>query len=105
MTVGANLEASSKGPFLRLYVAGATPNSVRAQRNLADGLARFPSVGQDLTVEIIDVFVEPKRAMKDGVLVTPTLVASRAGDRTVILGDLCDAVPLLALLAGLTARN
>ncbi|RPI53543.1 MAG: hypothetical protein EHM56_07145, partial [Chloroflexi bacterium] len=57
---------------LRLYIAGRGPNSVRALANL-DALAQ--DFGRDyFEIEVVDVLVEPLRALRDHVLVTPTLV-------------------------------
>jgi circadian clock protein KaiB len=56
----------------RLYVAGDAPNSRRARANLtALCLAHLPGRSE---VEVVDVFKEPKRALADGVFMTPTLL-------------------------------
>lgn len=83
---------------LRLYVARSTPNSVRAEHNLAAALA--PTCGQDSApaVEVIDVFLQPKRALTDGVVVTPTLIGTYAGKRIVLMGDLSDQAHLQRVL-------
>jgi hypothetical protein len=83
---------------LRLFVAGSTPNSVRARDNLA---AAFTTLGlrlEDGPVEVIDVFGQPKLAMRAGVMVTPTLIFARGDERMVIVGDLADAVQLRSIL-------
>jgi circadian clock protein KaiB len=98
MTALLGPDPKARPGVLRLYVAGATPNSVRAQHNLAAGLAASPFADR-FAVEIIDVFDEPKKAMKDEVLVTPTLIAFDDGRRVVIVGDLADLAPLHGLLA------
>jgi circadian clock protein KaiB len=74
---------------LRLYIARSTPNSVRAQQNLATVLEKFQG-GQDIKVETVDVFAQPKRALVDGVVVTPTLIGTSGGKRVVLMGDLAD---------------
>jgi circadian clock protein KaiB len=57
---------------LRLYVAGDSPNSARAVLNLkAFCQEHLPERHQ---IEIVDVFLDPKRALSDGILLTPTLV-------------------------------
>lgn len=56
----------------RLYVAGDGLNSVQAVANLAALCrARLP---HRYDIEIVDVFREPKRALADGIFMTPTLV-------------------------------
>ncbi len=82
--------------MLRLYVASATPNSARARSNLRAALDAIGDGG--LKLEVIDVFETPKRAMNDGVIVTPTLIGMGAGGRQTLLGDLSDTVQLRGLL-------
>ncbi len=89
---------------LRLYVAGSTPNSVRAEHNLTMAIAAIPAVPEAFALEIIDVLTNPRRAMSDGVLVTPTLIGLSPQGRTTIMGDLTDSEPLRRLLAQL-GRN
>jgi circadian clock protein KaiB len=56
----------------RLYVAGGASNSAQAIANLrAICRAHLPGRHQ---VEVVDVFREPKRALADGIFMTPTLV-------------------------------
>ena len=73
---------------LRLYVAKSTPNSVRAQANLLAALASIDTEAAHLALEVVDVFTQPGRAITDGVIVTPTLIASGRGRRVVLIGDL-----------------
>ena len=87
--------------FLRLYVAGATPNSVRAEANLTAALAVLGSKFGMPALEVIDVFLQPKRAMRDGVIVTPTLIGIGDGKRVVLMGDLADPAHLGGVLASL----
>ena len=55
-----------------LYVAGDASNSTQAIANLtAICRAYLPDRHE---IEIVDVFREPKRALADGILMTPTLV-------------------------------
>ena len=84
-----DLGAGATTSRLRLYIARATPNSVRAQHNLAVALAALQ--GEFLPeLEIIDVFSQPKRAITDGVVVTPTLIGTASSKRVVLMGDLAD---------------
>lgn len=77
-------------------MAGASPNSVAAAANLA---ALLPE-GAEL--ELVDVLLQPGRALADAVLVTPMLEkrSPRPGCR--IFGDLSDRALVLRTL-GLTA--
>jgi circadian clock protein KaiB len=56
----------------QLYVAGDTQNSALAVANL-NALCRSNLVDRH-EIEIVDVFREPKRALADGIFMTPTLV-------------------------------
>jgi len=47
----------------------------------------------------MDVFSEPKRAITEGVVVTPTLIALGNGKRVVLMGDLTNDVQLTSMLA------
>ncbi len=74
---------------LILYIAGRGPNSVRAIANLN---ALVQAYGQEcFEVEFVDVLVEPQRALRDHVLVTPTLVKLAPPPSVQIAGDLSDA--------------
>ena len=59
----------------RLYVAGDTLNSAQAIANLT-ALCR-DYLPRRHEIEIIDVFREPKRALADGVMMTPMLLRLR----------------------------
>jgi len=90
-------------PRLRLYIARATPNSVRAERNLAvvlDGLEPRLTAPE---LEIIDVFSQPRRAITDGVVVTPTLLGFAGDKRIVLIGDLGDQIQVQEALQDLWA--
>jgi circadian clock protein KaiB len=56
----------------RLYVAGDTQNSMQALANLT-ALCREQLANRH-KIEVVDLLREPKRALTDGVLMTPTLV-------------------------------
>lgn len=56
----------------RLYVAGDAPNSAQAQANLiALCQTHLPD---SYEIEVVDVLKEPMVALKDNVLMTPTLL-------------------------------
>ena len=87
--------------LLRLYVAGSTPNSARAESNLLAAIKEMDAGGGRLELEIVDVFTHPKRALTDGVIVTPTLIGIVANGRKTIMGDLTDSAKLRLLLTSL----
>ncbi len=86
--------------WLRLYIAGATPNSARAEKNLQIALAASPEAA-GLALTVIDVFKEGRRALADEVIVTPTLIANGPNGRQVLMGDLTDQARLGLLIAEL----
>lgn len=56
----------------RLFVAGNAQNSAQAVANLG-GLCREYLAGRH-EIEVVDVFNEPKRALAEGIFMTPTLL-------------------------------
>lgn len=56
----------------RLFVAGDAPNSLQAIANLRALCETY--LPDRHTIEIVDVFAEPDRALVDAVFMTPTLI-------------------------------
>lgn len=81
---------------LRLYTAGVAPNSVLALANLESLLARHGIA--DYQLEIVDCISDPRRALRDGVLVTPTLVKLAPEPTQAIVGTLSDDARVWAAL-------
>jgi circadian clock protein KaiB len=82
---------------LRLYVAGNAPNSARAIVNAkaiceGDRESRY-------ALEIVDVLKNPKRALVDGIIVTPTLLRLSPLPVQRIVGDLRDKNQVLLTLS------
>ena len=81
----------------RLYVAGQAPNSQRAIGNLKALCRRH--LADCSCIEIVDVFDNPKRALADGVLMTPyLLVAAAEAQILAIVGDLTEPSAVLDAL-------
>lgn len=80
----------------RLYVAGDAPNSAQALANLA-ALCRAHLPDRH-DIEIVDVFREPKRALADGIFMTPTLVKLAPFPIRRIVGTLSQTQPVLQAL-------
>lgn len=81
---------------LRLYVAGDGPNSAAARVNLRRLLATCdPS---SYTMEIVDCLREPMRALREGVLVTPTLCRLEPEPVRTIVGSLSDTARVVETL-------
>lgn len=73
---------------LKLYVAGNTPNSVRALKTLKNILDQeFQGV---YALKVIDVLTNPQLAEEDKILATPTLAKILPPPVRKIIGDLSD---------------
>jgi circadian clock protein KaiB len=78
---------------LKLYVAGNTPNSVRALRALKNILEEeFKGV---YALKVIDVLKNPQLAEEDKILATPTLSKVLPPPVRKIIGDLSDREKVL----------
>ena len=81
---------------LRLYVAGNAPNSMQAIDNLAAICAEYLKDGHKL--EVVDVLEDPRRAMAEGVLVTPSLTKLSPRPMAQVVGNLSDKMRVLLAL-------
>ena len=80
----------------RLYVAGESPNSTQALANLTTLCrAHLPDRHE---IEIVDVFRQPRRALADGVLMTPTLLKLAPAPLRTIVGTLSQTQAVLLAL-------
>ena len=91
------VEAADEGPGapvfkFRLYVAADAFNSMQAVANLM----RFcrEHLPDRYEIEIVDVFREPRRALAEGVLMTPTLIKLAPAPVKRIVGTLSEASTL-----------
>jgi circadian clock protein KaiB len=80
----------------RLYITGVGPNSAQAVVNL-NALCR-EHLSERHEIEIIDVLLDPKRALADGVLLTPMLVKLFPAPIRKIIGTLSETQPVLLAL-------
>ena len=93
--IKANKE-SAKYKF-RLYVAGDAQNSAQAVTNLTALCHAY--LRDQHTIELVNVFQEPRRALADGILMTPTLVKlAPAPSPRRIVGNLSQTEPVLQAL-------
>ena len=79
-----------------LYVAGDAPNSAQAIANLK-AICRTHLADRH-QIEVVDVFLEPKRAQADGILMTPTLIKLTPAPARRIVGTLSQLAPVLQAL-------
>jgi circadian clock protein KaiB len=87
------MSALRKTYVLKLYVAGNTPNSVRALKILKNILEQdFQGV---YALKVIDVLKNPQLAEEDKILATPTLSKVLPPPVRKIIGDLSDREKVL----------
>lgn len=87
------MNALKKTYILKLYIAGNTPNSVRALKTLKNILEQEFQGIYDLNV--IDVIKNPQLAEEDKILATPTLAKVLPPPVRKIIGDLSDREKVL----------
>ena len=85
----------------RLYVAGDASNSAQARSNFS-AICRAHLLDRH-DVEIVDVFRDPKRALADGVFMTPTLIKLTPAPARRVVGTLSQ-VPIVLQALGLEAQ-
>jgi circadian clock protein KaiB len=78
---------------LRLYVAGQTPKSIAAFRNLKQ-ICEEHLAGK-YTIEVIDLVENPALAQSDQILAIPTLVRKLPPPLRKIIGDLSNTEKVL----------
>jgi len=72
--------------LLRLYVAGQTPNSVRAIENIKRICEEFLKGHYDL--EVIDIYQQPVLAKGDQIIAVPTLIKKLPQPLRKFIGDM-----------------
>lgn len=86
----------------RLYVAGDAANSAQALANLKSLChSHLPNQHH---IEVVDVFREPRRALADGIFMTPTLIRLTPVPIRRIVGTLSN-IPIVLHALGLDAFN
>ncbi|HXU92436.1 MAG TPA: circadian clock KaiB family protein [Gallionella sp.] len=88
--------AGSSGPAeweLRLYVAGQTPRSIAALKNLKE-LCETHLKGR-YRIEVVDLLVNPQLSREDEILAVPTLVRKLPEPIQKIIGDLSNTERVL----------
>jgi circadian clock protein KaiB len=82
---------------LRLYVAGPTPKSVTALRNI-EQICETHLAGR-YHIDVIDLMKNPQLAQSDQILAVPTLVRKHPTPVCKIIGTLSDTERVLGALA------
>jgi circadian clock protein KaiB len=79
--------------YLRLYVAGQSPKSLRALANLQNLCERH--LTSRFEIEVIDLVEQPSLAQGDDILAIPTLVRRLPAPVRKIIGDLSNTERVL----------
>ena len=96
MKKGAAAKPGTTVVVMRLYIAGRAPNSVKAIANLDAICRQHFKAGYKL--EVVDVCEYPRRALDDGILVTPSLAKTSPSPGANVIGNLSDTSSVLAAL-------
>ena len=87
-------KSKTENYLLRLYVAGTTPQSVRAISNLKQICEEHLKGRYDL--EVIDVYKQPDLARGEQIIVVPTLIKKLPAPLRRIIGDMSNVDRVLA---------
>lgn len=86
----------------RLYVAGTTPNSARALRNLQRIAEKYFPDNYEL--EVIDVYEQPDKLLLENIVAIPTLIKESPLPVKRLVGDLSNTKKVLTSL-GISLKN
>jgi len=78
---------------LRLFITGASPNSARAISNIRKICELH--LKNRYSLEIIDVYQQPERALVEQLVALPLLIKKAPGPERRLLGDLSDEKKVL----------
>jgi circadian clock protein KaiB len=82
---------------LRLYVAGSTPRSMLAVKNIRNICERHLAGHYDL--EVIDIYQHPEAAAGAQIIAAPTLIKLAPGPSRRAIGDLSNEQKVLSTLS------
>lgn len=86
--------SAQKAAFvLRLYVTGASPNSVRAIANLKEICEKY--LAGRYSLEVIDVYLQPEVAQQEQIIALPLLIKKFPLPERRFIGDLSDTEKIL----------
>jgi circadian clock protein KaiB len=80
----------------RLYVMSDTQNSVEAIANLRELCRTY--IPDQHEIELVDVSVQPERALADGIFMTPTLIKLAPSPTRMVVGTLSNPQPVIQAL-------
>jgi circadian clock protein KaiB len=88
-------ETETKVPtyFLKLYISGASPNSIRAINNLKTICEKH--MDADYNLEIIDIHQDFELAKQEQIIALPMLVKKSPLPERKLIGDMSNTVKVL----------
>lgn len=78
---------------LRLFVIGASPNSIRAITNLKNICEQY--IKDNYELEIIDVYQQPLIAEAEQIVALPLLIKKSPGSERKLIGDMSNTAKVL----------
>jgi circadian clock protein KaiB len=90
---GINWGEQEGSYVLRLYVAGRSPNSIRAISNIQNICKKHLKDNYDL--EVVDVYQQIDKAAEDQLIALPLLVKKAPGPVRRLIGDMSDEQKVL----------
>jgi circadian clock protein KaiB len=97
MTTPPDAASATEADYLlHLYITGATPNSMRAVRNLKEICEAHLAGRYELL--IIDIYQQPDLAAQEQIIAAPTLIRVRPLPRRQLVGDLSNRSAVLISL-------
>jgi len=86
----------NEAPFylLHLYITGATPNSLRAVRNLKEICEQYLKDRYELV--IVDIYQQPSLAAQEQIIAAPTLVKKQPLPFRRLIGEMSDKQRVLS---------
>lgn len=90
---GSKPGAETDSYKLRLFITGASPNSIRAVENIKMFCEKYLKGKHQL--EIIDVYQQPAIAAKEQIVALPLLVKKSPGPERRLIGDMSDTEKIL----------
>jgi circadian clock protein KaiB len=89
-----NNEDTTAGPYvLRLFITGASPNSIRAVENVKAICEEYLAGNYEL--EIIDIHQQPKLAEGEDVIAVPLMIKKAPYPERRMIGDMSDTQRVL----------
>jgi circadian clock protein KaiB len=93
MNTGKNPGANDSIYVLRLFITGASPNSIRAVDNIKNFCEQH--LKDNYQLEIIDVHQQPGIAQQEQIIALPLLIKKGPGPERRLIGDMSDTKRLL----------